>query len=116
MEMPSNMRAITCWTQILTLTGKKALAKEVSVRINFVYESPAQINSADVRIDDTIGKKDTIFGRYSIMHQHRQDPPWTSNFIAGNGGFATDYVIHNQGLALGWTHTFSSTAVNQARY
>ena len=78
--------------------------------------SPAQINSADVRIDDTIGKKDTIFGRYSIMHQHRQDPPWTSNYVAGNGGFATDYVIHNQGLALGWTHTFSSTAVNQARY
>ena len=83
---------------------------------NFVYESPAQINSADVRIDDTIGKKDTIFGRYSIMHQHRQDPPWTSNYVAGNGGFATDYVIHNQGLALGWTHTFSPTAVNQARY
>ena len=83
---------------------------------NFVYESPTQINSGDVRIDDTIGKKDAIFGRYSILHQHRQDPPWTSNFVAGNGGFATDYVIHNQGLALGWTHTFSSTAVNQARY
>jgi hypothetical protein len=83
---------------------------------NFVYDSPTQINSGDVRIDHKLRENDTIFGRYSIMHQHRQDPPWTSNFIAGNGGFATDYVIHNQGLALGWTHVFSSTAVNQARY
>ncbi|MEO6806918.1 MAG: carboxypeptidase regulatory-like domain-containing protein, partial [Edaphobacter sp.] len=83
---------------------------------NYVYNSPTQNNSGDVRIDDQVRKNDTIFGRYSILHQHRQDPPWTSNFVAGNGGFATDYVIHNQGLALGWTHIFSSTAVNQARY
>ena len=83
---------------------------------NFVYDSPTQNNSGDVRIDHKLRTNDSIFGRYSILHQHRQDPPWTSNFVAGNGGFATDYVIHNQGLALGWTHIFSTTAVNQARY
>jgi len=33
-----------------------------------------------------------------------------------NGGFATDYKIRNQGLALGWTHILSPSAVNQARY
>jgi hypothetical protein len=83
---------------------------------NFVYNEPTQNNSGDVRIDHKLREHDTIFGRYSILHQHRQDPPWTSNFVAGNGGFATDYAIHNQGVALGWTHVFSSTAVNQARY
>lgn len=83
---------------------------------NFVYDSPTQNNSGDVRIDSKLRENDTIFGRYSILHQHRQDPPWTSNFVSGNGGFATDYVIHNQGLALGWTHIFSTTALNQARY
>jgi outer membrane receptor protein involved in Fe transport len=83
---------------------------------NFVYDVPTQNNSGDVRIDHKLRESDTIFGRYSILQQHRQDPPWTSNFIAGNGGFATDYLIRNQGLALGWTHVFSSTAVNQARY
>jgi hypothetical protein len=83
---------------------------------NFVYGAPTQNNSADVRIDHKLRENDTIFGRYSILRQHRQDPPWTSNFIAGNGGFATDYVIHNQGLALGWNHVLSSTSVNQARY
>ena len=83
---------------------------------NFVYHSPAQNNSFDVRVDHKLRDKDTIFGRYSFLQQHRQDAPWTSNFIAGNGGFATDYAIRNQGVALGWTHVFSSTAVNQARY
>lgn len=82
----------------------------------FVYKSPTQVNSADLRIDHKIGERDTIFGRYSYLKQHRQDPPWTSNPIAGNGGFATDYNIRNQGLALGWTHIFSPSAVNQARY
>jgi len=82
---------------------------------NFVYDLPQQVNSADGRIDHKINEKDSVFGRYSFLKQHRQDPPWTSNLIAGNGGFATDYRITNQGLALGETHIFSSTTVNQAR-
>jgi hypothetical protein len=83
---------------------------------NFVYNLPQQVNSADGRIDHKISEKDSVFGRYSFLKQHRQDAPWTSNPIAGNGGFATDYSIKNQGVALGETHVFSSTAVNQARF
>lgn len=83
---------------------------------NYIFRSPTQNNSADLRIDHTLGQNDTIFGRYSILQQHRQNPLWTSNPIAGNGSSATDFAIRNQGLALGWTHVFSSTAVNQARY
>jgi hypothetical protein len=83
---------------------------------NFVYNMPQQVNSTDGRIDHKINDKDSVFGRYSFLNQHRQDPPWTSNPIAGNGGFATDYNIRNQGLALGETHIFSSTTVNQARF
>ncbi|WP_348267838.1 TonB-dependent receptor [Edaphobacter paludis] len=82
----------------------------------FVYQSPTQINSADVRIDHKLTEKDALFGRYSYMKQHRQDPPWTKDPIAGNGGFATDYNIRNQGLALGWTRILSASAVNQARF
>lgn len=87
-----------------------------STNYNFVYHSPTKIDSTDIRIDDKLTEKDAIFGRYSFLQQHRQDAPWTSNFIAGNGGFATDYKIRNQGLALGWTHVLSPSAVNQARY
>ncbi|CAN5550836.1 hypothetical protein BH10ACI4_BH10ACI4_16110 [soil metagenome] len=83
---------------------------------NFVYNLPQQVNSTDGRIDHKISEKDSVFGRYSFLKQHRQDAPWTSNPIAGNGGFATDYNIKNQGLALGETHVFSSTMVNQARF
>lgn len=83
---------------------------------NFVYHSPTKVDSADIRIDHKLREKDSLFGRYSFLQQHRQDAPWTSNPIAGNGGFATDYNIRNQGLALGWTHIFSQSAVNQARY
>lgn len=83
---------------------------------NFVYRLPTKIDSFDIRIDHKLGERDTLFGRYSFLQQHRQSAPWTSNPIAGNGGFATDYKIRNQGLALGWTHILSSSAVNQARF
>lgn len=82
----------------------------------FSYQLPQQVNSFDTRIDQKISDRHSIFGRYSLLQQHRQDPPWTSNATVGNGGFATDYNIRNQGLALGWTTVFSSTAVNQARF
>lgn len=82
----------------------------------FTYQLPQQVNSFDTRIDDKLNDKNTIFGRYSFLDQHRQDPPWTSNFNIGNGGFATDYNIRNQGLALGLTTVLSSTAVNQLRF
>jgi hypothetical protein len=83
---------------------------------NYIYHSPTQVNSADIRIDHSLTSKDSIFGRYSFLQQHRQDAPWTSNLIAGNGGFATDYKIRNQGLALGWNRILSNSAVNQARF
>jgi hypothetical protein len=82
----------------------------------FAYQQPQQVNSFDARIDNKLNEKNTIFGRYSFLNQHRQDPPWTSNFNIGNGGFATDYNIRNQGLALGLTTVLSSTAVNQLRF
>lgn len=82
----------------------------------FAYQLPQQVNSFDTRIDNKVNDKHSVFGRYSFLNQHRQDPPWTSNFNIGNGGFATDYNIRNQGIALGLTTILSSTAVNQLRF
>jgi Carboxypeptidase regulatory-like domain len=82
----------------------------------FNYQLPQQVNSFDTRIDNKLSEKNTLFGRYSFLNQHRQDPPWTSNFNIGNGGFATDYNIRNQGLALGLTTVLSSSTVNQLRF
>jgi hypothetical protein len=82
----------------------------------YVYQAPAMNNSFDARIDEKVNEKNTIFGRYSFLQQHRQDPPWTSNLEIGNGGFATDYNIRNQNVALGLTTVATSTIVNQARF
>src|SRR5882757_8020336 len=82
----------------------------------YVYQLPQQNNSFDTRIDEKVSDRNSVFGRYSFLQQHRQDPPWTSNYVVGNGGFATDYKIRNQGLALGLTTIFSSSAVNQLRF
>jgi hypothetical protein len=82
----------------------------------FQYQLPQQVNSFDVRTDFTVNPHNQLFVRYSFLDQHRQDPPWTSNFDIGNGGFATDYKIRNQGVAFGLTTTLSSTAVNQFRF
>ena len=87
-----------------------------STNYNYVYSLPQKNDSFDGRLDEKISQRNQLFGRYSYLQQHRQDPPWTSNLIVGNGGFATDYSIRNQGLALGLTTILSSTTVNQARF
>jgi len=60
--------------------------------------------------------KNQIFGSYSYRHVDRQDPLWTGNPLIGNGNFATQYKWHQQLLALGWTHEFSSNLVNDVRF
>jgi len=46
----------------------------------------------------------------------RQDPPWTGNGVIGSGNFATQYRIHTQSLALGWTRTLSNSVLNDVRF
>jgi hypothetical protein len=82
----------------------------------YVYQAPAQNNSFDVRVDDKLNEKNSVFSRYSFLQQHRQDPIWTSNTEIGNGGYATDYNIRNQNFELALTTVATSTIVNQARF
>jgi len=86
--------------------------------VNYQYASsvPNHTHSTDGRIDATINKTNQIFGRYSYYNTNYESPLWTANPVVGNGEFSTDYVLHNQSLALGWTYTPSSTLVNQAHF
>ena len=68
------------------------------------------------RIDHTLNKKTQIFGRYSYDWSNYQAPLWTANPMAGNGDFSTQYILHDQSLALGWTYTPSSSLVNTAHF
>ncbi len=77
---------------------------------------PNDTHSVDGRIDHTLNKANQIFGRYSYFHVSRQDPPWTSDPVAGNGNFATQYKIHGQSVAISWTDTIGAALVNQLRF
>ena len=81
----------------------------------FQYSQPNDTHSWDTRIDHTINDKNRLFGRYSEFIIGRQDPPWTSNPVAGNGNFATQYNIHEYSVALAWDDTLSPTMLNELR-
>ncbi len=68
-----------------------------------------------MRVDHTLNVNNRIFGRFSDYTVNRQDPPWTSNPIAGNGNFATQYFIRGKSVALSWTDVISPSAVNELR-
>lgn len=85
---------------------------------NYIYSTPVpdDVYSMDGRIDYNLNVTNQIFGSYSYRHVTREDPTWTSNDAVGNGNFATEYRWHQQSLALGWTHSFSSRLVNDTRF
>lgn len=82
----------------------------------FATSVPNDVWSLDGRVDYNMGPKDQIFGSYSYRHVNRQDPLFTSNPLIGNGNFATQYRWRQQLVSLGWTHTLSSTLINDARF
>jgi len=81
----------------------------------YQYSVPTDTYSYDIRIDHNINANNRIFGRYSNYTVDRQDPPWTSNPIAGNGNFATQYHIRGKSVALGWTDVISPSVLNELR-
>jgi len=82
----------------------------------FQYSVPKDTNSFDIRIDHNLNDKNHIFGRYSQFIISNQDPPWTSDPIAGNGNFATAYNIHERSVAIAWDDTLSSSLLNELRF
>ncbi len=82
----------------------------------FAPAVPDDVYSLDGRVDHNFNEANRLFGSYSYRHLSRQDPPWTSNGVIGSGNFATQYRIHTQSIALGWTRTLSNTMVNDARF
>jgi hypothetical protein len=85
---------------------------------NYQYVTSVPNNTEVVtgRIDHTLTAHNQIFGRYSYDLSDYQSPLWTANPIAGNGEFSTQYILHDQSLALGWISTPSSSLVNSAHF
>jgi hypothetical protein len=81
----------------------------------YQYSVPTDTTSFDTRIDHTLNSSNRIFGRYSNYVVDRQDAPWTSNPLVGNGNFATQYRIRGRSVALSWTDTLTSSMLNEMR-
>ena len=83
---------------------------------SYVGSEPNNTKTLDVRIDHNLNKSNQIFGRYALdWANYSQPPTWTSNPVAGNGsGFPTNYILHDQSVALGWTKTINSNLLNTA--
>jgi hypothetical protein len=72
-------------------------------------------NTADMRIDQRFREQDQAFFHYDYISSVRVVPPPFEG-VADGGGYANGTEIYNvRGFALGETHTFSPTLVNEAR-
>lgn len=82
----------------------------------FVTSVPNNTKTLDTRFDQSLNAKNKIFERYALDWSDYQSPKWTSNPIVGNGEFSTQYILHDQSIALGWTYLPSSTTLNTLHF
>jgi hypothetical protein len=89
-----------------------------SFNYEFVGQVPNNTRTLDARFDYTLNKTNQIFGRYALdWANYQTPPPWTSNAVAGNGaGFPTQYILHDQSVALGWTDSMRQNLVNTVHF
>jgi hypothetical protein len=69
-------------------------------------------NEWSVRLDDNIGEKDRIFGRF--YSQHTSDKFGTGNLVQLRG-FQSPTTGDFPNLSLSWTHIFSPTIINELK-
>lgn len=81
---------------------------------NFLNQLPDVRNDYQfsIRIDHNIGPNDQLFGHYLFAQSRDTDP------TAGTGlpGFGDVTFFRGHNAALGWTHTFGPTLLNEARF
>jgi len=69
----------------------------------------------DVRIDQNFSEKDQLFVRYSFQDEPSFKPGPFAGYADGGGFNQGTQKNRNQGAGLSWTHSFSSTLINEAR-
>lgn len=78
------------------------------------------INNWDARVDEAIDQKNYLFVRYSY-NAHTQNHPgiftdYQQGYAdGGNSSSQSDFFDRAQNVAVGWTHTYSGSRVNDLR-
>ncbi len=91
-------------------------ANNPALGYNFVSQPVRKLNEGkfDIRLDENISEKDTLFARFSY-DQATSYVPGGSDGFAEQGAFASNQNIinHARNIAASETHIFSPTTVNQ---
>jgi hypothetical protein len=84
---------------------------------NFVGHSVLDSNTDqfDVRGDYQISAKDNVFGRVSAAFNDNINPGSLETVASGSLRYPTNGSLPTRGVALGYTHVFSPTLVNELR-
>jgi Carboxypeptidase regulatory-like domain len=109
--IPSNMLN-PAFTKLVTSSLYPASAGSAGngfARAIDLYGQQYNTDQGDLKLDYNLGEKDRLFARYSQGNQN--DPQSNSIGLLG----AQVAVAHLYNTALDWTHTFSSSLINEAR-
>ncbi|WP_158748671.1 carboxypeptidase-like regulatory domain-containing protein [Acidobacterium sp. S8] len=86
---------------------------------NYINEPVRELDETkfDTRMDQTFSGKDTAFGRFSYDQAYSFVPGGSPGFAEANAFGSNQRIInHARNVAIGETHVFSSSMVNQASF
>lgn len=88
---------------------------DVLYNFSTVKVDSSNTGTADLRIDQQFRDQDRLFFHYDYISSVRVVPPPFQG-VADGGGYGAGTEIYNvRGFALGYTHMFSPTLINEAR-
>jgi len=98
---------------ILSLVPLPNFGLPGAVARNYFYQAPqsSTTDQGDIRLDEMISQRNTIFGRFSISNNYQPAVGTFPGFIGGG----TNGVNNNMQGALSDIHTFSPAIVNELR-
>lgn len=100
--------------KLLQLFPQPTVAGEYN-NYNVVRNDTSNTDTADIRVDQHFREQDQAFFHYDYISSVRLVPPPFAG-VADGGGYGAGTEIYNvRGFALGYTHTFAPTLVNEAR-
>jgi hypothetical protein len=94
-------------------------ANNASSGYNYVNEPVRELDETkfDTRLDYTVSTKDNAFGRFSYDQAFSYVPGGSPGFAEANAFGSNQRIInHARNVAIGETHIFSSTLLNQASF
>ncbi|HUB18175.1 MAG TPA: carboxypeptidase-like regulatory domain-containing protein [Acidobacteriaceae bacterium] len=92
-------------------------ASNTALGYNYVSEPVRQLNETkfDIRMDETITAKDSAFARFSYDQAFSYVPGGAPTLAESNAfGSNENLINHARNAALGWSHVFTPTTLNQA--